>query len=289
MDKKIIILVVTTLSIVITGLEIPGSADIGNVYESITKIYSSRDGKTVSYNAMMKDLASARVVYLGESHTDMKHHELQLAVLKDLNGVSRTGVAMEMFSVNYDPVLREWSAGNLAEEEFLMKSHWYANWKYHYRLYRGILDFVKENRLPLAGLNVPFHIPRKVSLGGLDNLLPEHRKYVPDNVDLTNRDHREYVRRVFEGHSHGKLKSFEFFYQAQCLWEDAMAASVALNSKQGRLAVIIGNGHIYKKFGVPDRAFRRNGQAFRTVYPVTGDREVESDAADYIVYLEKKE
>ena len=78
------------------------------------------------------------------------------------------------------------------------------------------------------------------------------------------------------------IDNFDFFYEAQCVWEDTMAASVALNMKDDLMIVIAGNGHIIRKFGIPDRAFRRTGAEFRTIFQATAGGEIESDYADYI-------
>jgi hypothetical protein len=46
--------------------------------------------------------------------------------------------------------------------------------------------------------------------------------------------------------------------------------------------VLAGNGHIQFKYGIPDRAFSRTDEAFRTIYPAPVGDVVELDIADYI-------
>jgi uncharacterized iron-regulated protein len=173
-----------------------------------------------------------------------------------------------------------WSAGELDQKTFLQKVHWYANWKWDFELYKDIFEFIQQEKIRLVGLNVPFHIPKKIALGGIENLLDDDRKHIPPNIDTSNDAHKAYVEKIYN--QHRGIDNFDFFYEAQCVWEDTMAASVALNMKDDLMIVIAGNGHIIRKFGIPDRAFRQTGADFRTIYPATAGNEVESDYADYI-------
>ena len=80
----------------------------------------------------------------------------------------------------------------------------------------------------------------------------------------------------------GGLDNFEYFYMAQCVWEDAMAQAIAENLNADVMVVIAGNGHIQYKYGIPDRAFRRTDAPFLTIYPASVGGEVELGIADYI-------
>jgi len=87
---------------------------------------------------------------------------------------------------------------------------------------------------------------------------------------------------VFKSNPHHQIKSFEYFYEAQCAWEDTMAESVARKMATGPMVVVIGNGHIQYKYGVPNRAYQRNPVSFRTVYLAPVGSEVDLNVADYI-------
>jgi uncharacterized iron-regulated protein len=191
---------------------------------------------------------------------------------------------MEMFDMTYQAVLDSWSSGQLDERRFLELTHWYANWKFDFALYRPILSSIKDHRLTLIGLNLPFKIPPKISTGGIASLQPEDARYLPEQIDLTNSAHREYVQKIYQDRHH-RIKgreNFEYFYEAQCAWEDTMAASIAQSLDTRKMVVIVGNGHIIRKFGVPDRALARTGASFRTVYLAPATQEVSLDTADYI-------
>ncbi|MCP4109279.1 MAG: ChaN family lipoprotein [Desulfobacteraceae bacterium] len=255
-----------------------------NSLESLKQgtIVSSETGKPVTFEELLADLKKARIVYVGESHTNSEHHDIQLRIIKALfDDNHNLSVGMEMFDRSYQHILDQWSAGQLDRKTFMRKTHWYANWKYDFELYGGVLDFIKENNIKLAGLNIPFHIPPKISVGGIDNLSDNDRKHLPEKTDTSDAAHRAYVEEIFKQHRI-RGRDFEDFYMAQCVWEDIMAESVAFNLKKSKMVVLAGNGHIIRKFGIPDRAFRRTGAAFITIYPAPAGSSAELSYADYI-------
>jgi uncharacterized iron-regulated protein len=48
------------------------------------------------------------------------------------------------------------------------------------------------------------------------------------------------------------------------------------------MVVLVGNGHIIYKFGVPNRAYKRNGAPFKTIYLAPVGGEAELSWADYL-------
>ncbi len=238
-------------------------------------------GSPVSWDDMLADLAAARVVYVGERHTSAAHHAAQLEILQALHARHPDLViGMEMFDRSYQAVLDHWSAGELDETGFLRRTHWYANWRFDYALYRPILDYARAQRLPVAALNLPFNIPPKIRVGGTEYLSEYEKTFLPAHVDTSNAAHRAYVRQIFQQHNF--RSDFEDFYLAQCVWEDVMAESVALRLGSAHLVVLAGNGHIQFKYGIPDRAFARTGLPFRTVVLSSPGESQPPGIADYV-------
>ena len=191
-------------------------------------------------------------------------------------------IGLEMFDHTYQPVLDQWSAGELAEATFLEKTHWYANWRFDFGLYRDILEYAKEKGLRVIALNLPFHIPGKISVGGIDSLSDADRRHLPETIDTTDADHRAYVAEIFKMHAIRGRENFAYFYEAQCTWEDTMAAAIAENMGSGKMVVLAGNGHIIQKFGIPNRSFARTHAPFKTIYLAPVGGEAELAWADYL-------
>ena len=256
--------------------------DTGDMIEEGT-ILSGSTGQAIEYEGLIAELAAVRVVYIGEMHTDRSHHEIQLRIVESLKEEwQNMRIAMEMFAYTYQDVLDRWSAGELDRESFLEKTQWYANWRFDFSLYEDILNFARDENIPIAALNIPFHIPAKVRVGGIENLLNIDKAFLPETVDTTNEAHRSHTEPIFNHHRFSETARFAFFYEAQCVWEDTMAESISRNLNEEPMVVLVGNGHIIYKFGVPDRAFRRTQAEFKTVYLAPAGSEVKLDYADYI-------
>jgi uncharacterized iron-regulated protein len=246
-------------------------------------IISAQLKQSISFETMVENLNKVQVIYVGERHVEKSHHDIQLKVIKSLYETNPAlCVGMEMFDKTYQHVLDQWAADQLDETEFLKKTHWYANWRYRFDLYRDILLFIRENNIELVGLNIPFHIPSKIAVGGLENLLDDDKKYLPEHIDTDIEPHRLYVEKIFEEHRTRGRENFETFYEAQCVWEDTMAEVIAAHQCEGPIVVLAGNGHIIYKFGIPNRAFQLKPIPFKTIYPVPAGTTAELDYADYI-------
>ncbi len=246
-------------------------------------IFETGTATVVSREQLIAELVEARVVYVGESHTNPHHHAIQLAAVKALaQATPDLAIGMEMFDYTYQRVLDRWIAGELDETAFIEKTHWYANWGFDFGLYRDILEFAKENGLRVVALNVPFHLPGKISVGGIASLSEDDRRHLPETIDTTDADHRTYVAEIFNMHALPGREKFAYFYEAQCTWEDAMAENVAENLGSGKMVVLAGNGHIKRKFGIPNRAFARTHAPFKTIYLAPVGGEAELSWADYL-------
>lgn len=246
-------------------------------------IISAKTGKTVTFDELIKDLDNSQIVFIGEKHANPSHHDIQLKIIEAVfKAHPSMEVGMEMFDRSYQPVLDLWSAGLLEEENFLRKVQWYANWRWDFALYRNIFLFIKENRIKIIALNIPFYIPSRIRVGGIDNLSDDDKQYLPKEIDTSNTAHRSYAEEVFKQHHFQSNVKFDDFYMAQCVWDEIMAESIASNLGNKKIVVLTGNGHIQYKYGIPDRTFRRTGVSFRTIYPASVGEEVKLDVGDYI-------
>jgi uncharacterized iron-regulated protein len=246
-------------------------------------IISAKSGETVTFEELMGDISSSQIIFVGEKHTNSAHHEIQLKIIEAFfKNHHSMKVGMEMLDRSYQPVLNLWSAGLLEEEDFLRKVHWYANWRWDFALYRDIFLFIKENRIKIIALNIPFHIPARIRVGGIDNLAAGDKYYLPKEIDTSNTAHRNYTQEVFNRHHFKSNVKFEDFYMAQCVWDEVMAESIASNLGNNKIVVLAGNGHIQYKYGIPDRTFRRTGSSFRTIYLASVGEQIELGVADYI-------
>jgi predicted metalloprotease with PDZ domain len=133
-------------------------------------------------------------------------------------------------------------------------------------------------------LNLRRDLIEKVAKSGMDALTGDERKEIPSQTDFSDSDYRERLRQVFARHKGEGRRNFDFFYQAQVLWDETMAMSIDEYLKKNpgrRMAVIAGEGHLAYGAGIPRRAFRRNAYDYAVIL---NDADVERAIADYLVF-----
>lgn len=229
-------------------------------------------GEKITFAQLADSLDGARVVYVGESHSNKESHELELQVLKEFykRNDGNIAVGMEMFKRPHQDILDKWTGGEISEKELLFSTDWDNEWGYDYKHYKGIMDFIRDNRIPVVALNIKRALQKKISRDGIEGLSEAERKTLPE-IDTTDVYHRKYLEKIMKGHGDTDMSdTFERFYLIQCVWEDVMADSISkyLSSPEGeerKMLVFIGGGHIIYHFGVPKRVYRRNHLPYLTI------------------------
>lgn len=229
-------------------------------------------GEKIEFSDLTRFFDCADIIYVGESHANKAAHQVQLKVLKACYEKfgDNLAIGMEMFTRPYQPFLDHWVAGEIDEEKFLEETHWDKEWGYNYDLYRDILVFAREKKIPIIALNAPKDMVRMVSKGGLKGLSEEEKKQLPE-IDTADFFHRVYLEHAIHGHMKSST-DFEKYNDVQSLWEEYMAQTVVnyLSSWEGKdkkFLTFAGNGHIIYDLGIPKRVFRRIALPYYTIYP----------------------
>lgn len=240
------------------------------------QIVDTRTGAVIPFEALISDLSKAQVVYLGETHTSIEDHRIQLKIAEALHRTSpHLMLALEMFPRESQNILNLYSQGQLSEEEFLKQVEWEKVWGFPFPLYRPILSWAAEKKVPLIGLNASQDVVKAISRRGLTALSPSDRARVAEDFNLSDAEHRRYVEEQYAQHMKGDIRDVNTFYEAQLAWEETMAETLARilaqRGKDARIAVLIGRGHAIHRFGVPLRAARRLDHTFKIVLPMPID------------------
>jgi uncharacterized iron-regulated protein len=251
------------------------------------QILDLASGKALSFSELMDCLSPVDVVFVGETHHNPEHHLIQVQILQALSSrVQTLTVGMEFFQQHHQAALDRYLKEDMTEEDFLTEVDWKRTWGYPYHFYRPLLLGARAHGLHVLALNAPRNIVRTVARKGLAGLEEEERALIPQELDLSNDAHRAYIRETYERHDHEKLQSFEFFYEAQCVWDETMARNIAdfMSDHGGSMVVFSGNGHIIHRFGVPDRTQRRVSVSVATLMPYTlhHTMTLEKGIADYV-------
>ncbi len=227
------------------------------------------DGQTLSLEVLVADLRSVPITYAGERHDQEADHRMQNLLFRELSDYdARTALGMEMFQRPFQPDLDLWSAGQLDEEALRRRTEWDARWGFDFAFYRPMLELARARILPVIALNAPRELMRAVGRGGLESLDAETREALPE-LDLDDAAHRAMVAAALGGHGAMSPEQLEHIYEAQVLWDETMAESVAQTmaavDAPGHLLVLAGAFHVRAGLGIPERAARRGAGPYRIV------------------------
>ena len=237
------------------------------------EIFQVPTGIKVTKAQLLDIIGGSRVIYVGETHDNVRAHQVQLEIIRGLaeRFPGQVAVGMEVFQRPYQEVIDRWSSGELSERGFLKQSRWYPNWGMDYDYYKAILDYIQERHIPLVALNASSELVKEVRNHGLNGLSEAWQNKLP-HMDFSDPHHRRLVEAFYKAHPPTSTKSFETFYQVYVLWDETMAETVAnyLATEVGRekkIVVLAGGNHVRYGFGIPRRAFRRLPVPYSIVLP----------------------
>jgi uncharacterized iron-regulated protein len=252
-----------------------------------------KDRRVITFQTMINEVRKAQVIFFGESHSFPWHHEMELKVIRALKREGTDmAVGLEMFQARSQDVLDRWSSGSMSVKAFIPQ--YYANWNMPWPLYKNIFLYIRQRHIPAIGLNVPQYIADKVASTGFDSLSPKELRELPPGVSCDlDPQYMAYVRQVYKMHEgHGKGK-FQYFCEAQVLWEQAMAWYLQKYRKKhpGQTVVVLTGGNHAMKPGIPRQLGRdSNPPTMAVIVPeIPGDdtTAMDSKQADYVILFPK--
>jgi uncharacterized iron-regulated protein len=249
-------------------------------------------GTLSDIEGLVARLGDRRVVLVGEIHDRYEHHLNQLAIIRGLHARDpNLVIGLEFFQQPYQESLDRYVAGEIDERELLRQTEYFQRWRFDYRLYRPILEFARQQGIPLLALNIPGEITNKVRRLGMEGLSDEERAWIPESLDRSNPAYEARIRKVYDQHPPMAEGSFETFLEAQLLWDEGMAERAARyleEHPEKRMVILAGSGHLEYGDGIPDRLERR--APVETAIVINGLRpNIGPDLADYLLLPERVE
>ncbi|NOU00392.1 MAG: PDZ domain-containing protein [Gallionella sp.] len=238
--------------------------------------------------ALVDQMVDKRVLFIGEVHDSVEHHENQLRIIKSMYArYPDFAIGVEYFQQPFQPFLDDYVAGRIDEKEMLKKTEYYKRWKIDYRMLRPIFQFARENHIPILALNVPEELHNKVFKGGMKALSPQELAQTPTEIKPANANYMQRLKSIFD--SHPPAASFDYFVDGVLLWDEGMADAAVrfLNERpQSRMVVLAGLVHVLYGDGIPERVNRRLG-ASQSIVTVNGaDFGQFANIADYALTTE---
>lgn len=265
------------------------------------QLIESKSGKSITLAKMASKLRKADVIFFGEYHGNAVIHRLQAELLPQLyNAKKRLIVSFEMFERDVQPDLDAYLAGEISEEEFLLRSRPWPNYATDYR---PLLEFAKDKGLKVIAANIPRWIAGKVargSLSTLEELEPDDRMHVAIDIDTSAGAYKDSFLATMQKngmHDHfGDEQLYERLYQAQCVKDDTMAESIAQYRERYPKHTIVhfnGDFHSTRYLGTVERLKKRMPKLkIAVISPVYAGAETKvkpREQADFIIELYQDE
>ncbi len=247
-------------------------------------------GQAPSLHKTLESLPDDRIVFVGETHTRFDHHLVQLEALKFLHRkYGDVALGVEWFQFPFQSVLDDYVAGKITEAQMLTQTGYFERWHFDYRLYRPIVQYARDNGIPIVALNAPVELTSKIGKDGLDALPADARATLPGTYGPVSEHYRNRVQAAFDAHP-PQGQSFDHFFEVMQTWDETMAKRAAdhLKANPGRhLLVLAGSGHVMFGEGIPDRVERRTG--IRGARLLVGAEHADTpDVADFIVLSQER-
>ncbi|MHB8709890.1 MAG: ChaN family lipoprotein, partial [Desulfuromonadales bacterium] len=244
-------------------------------------ILRATDRAEVSREEMLRDLLSVQVIFIGELHDQIGHHEAQLSILQALQQESvQLAIGLEMFRKDSQKALDRWVFGSYPVESFLKDYN--DNWSM-WEKYRGIFDFARRQKVKMVGLNISRELSARVARNGFAALPAAERQALGNVQCVVSPEYGNFLRRAMGGHG-GHGDKYRYFCEAQILWDTMMARHLLEFLKANpdyRVLVLAGSGHAWK-FGIPRQLLEQMEVSYRVILPEIDGRLVRSQVAPEI-------
>tara|TARA_Y100000782_G_C10180010_1_gene263593 strand:+ start:664 stop:1527 length:864 start_codon:yes stop_codon:yes gene_type:complete len=209
-------------------------------------------GKTISYEKMLKTLAEADVVLIGELHNNPISHWMQYEITNDLyTNDSNVVLGAEMFEADNQVILNEYLNGLIEARHLKAEAKLWDNYTTDYK---PLLDFAKEHELVFVASNVPRRyasIVARQGVEGLANLDPATKAWMaplPFPFDTATPGYGAMMK-MGMGHSMGMNP--ENMVKAQAIKDATMAYFIQQNLPQDGIFIHYqGDYHSANKGGI---------------------------------------
>lgn len=228
--------------------------------DSHYKIYDTRSKQFVTVEKIVADAAGADVLFFGEEHNDSVCHYLENMIFRALYASygNQVALSMEMFETDNQLVLDEYLKGTIDEARMGKDLRLWSN----YKDYRPMVEFAKQNNIPVIAANPPRRYVSMVSRRGmqaLDSLSKEAKSFLPPlPYDTLPGRYREKFMAIMQGSPGGDNPKV---YYSQCLWDAGMSYSIYhfLKKKKGKkIFHCVGGFHTSEKLGTAAQLLMRN-------------------------------
>jgi uncharacterized iron-regulated protein len=215
------------------------------------KIYDTRTKQVVAIDKIVTDMADADVLFFGEEHNDSAGHYLENKIFRALHVAygDKVVLSMEMFETDNQTALNDYLQGFIDEARLAKDARLWSN----YKDYRPMVDYAKQNHLPVIAADPPrryVSLVTKRGMRALDSLSKDAKKFLPPlPYDTLGGRYRDKFMDIMKG-SPGSTS--QNIYYSQSLWDAGMSYSIykfLKANKHKKVFHCVGGFHTEEKLG----------------------------------------
>lgn len=221
-------------------------------------IFGGQSGKPFGDRASFKSVIwKSDVIYAGGADGQAKDQEARLEILKALREAhsSKIAVGFEAVNIPLQPVLDDYAAGKLSEEEFLQKTGWQNNSGVDFAFYKPIFTFITQNKLRALALGVPKETISKIEREGAAALNDEEKKMLPETANvIRHKKYLDHLKASYSALGAAAPMNWENYLSAVSSWNEGAGAKIAafVNANPGwTVLVAAGNDRLIYNAALP--------------------------------------
>jgi len=218
-----------------TLLCIAGCASLPTHYISLDQ------QKSADLEAVLKEIENDKVIFIGEIHGTPSIHLLQLEIIKYLHQRGKqVAVALEAFPESKQEIFNRWIGGKL--DEYTFERIYKETWAIPYEYYKEILEYAREEHIPLVAINADNALIGAVSKYGLREISQDFLREIKFTECATDVQYKEIIDRTYHA------AEFPFLCDGQRLRDAVMAFNIAhaVRGDNVTIVALIGATHAMK-------------------------------------------
>ncbi|MGH2552378.1 MAG: ChaN family lipoprotein [Chitinophagaceae bacterium] len=215
------------------------------------KIYDTRIKQVVTLQRIIEECNHTDILFFGEEHNDSACHYLEAEIVRALyqKFTDKLALSLEMFETDNQVALNDYLAGFILEDRFAKDVRLWTN----YKDYRPMIEFAKQNNIPVIAANPPRRYVSMVSRRGmksLDSLSKVSKQFLPPlPYDTLEGSYREKFLETMKGSPGGDNPRI---YHSQSLWDAGMSNSIYQywkKNKHKKIFHCVGRFHCDERLG----------------------------------------
>ena len=203
------------------------SLELPHAYSRI--IIDSQSNRPVDISSLAQQLKNKDVIFIGEFHGNHASHLLQMQLQSELFKLRPEQIlSMEMFERHQQALVNRYLDGEIGEKYLINET---PTWPNYAGSYRPMIEFAKENFLPVVAANAPGDIVRCIGQYGqsyIDLLPAGQKRNLAQKAFMNNEDYQSKFEEFMNSMRHGQMDENRKAnsYAAQLARDNTMAESI---------------------------------------------------------------